>query len=129
MRLVDELKSLIKEIFTSGCIRGYTLGNIGQIPNGAYREDSHNGKSNPERKDAYLDTGCGEGCVRSLDCPYPVCILDDPGLLARLQRQDRDRRILSLNGEGRDRRYIASEMGIGVRTVDRVLLHYNKNNR
>ena len=127
---VDELKSLIEELHTSGCIGGYTLGSIGQIPDGTYnREDGHNGKINPEREDAYPDTGCGGGCVRSLECPYPVCISDDPGFLARLQRQSRDEKILSLSGEGRDRRYIASEMGIGIRIVDRVLSDYSKNNR
>lgn len=26
------------------------------------------------------DTGCGGLCVKSLECPYPVCILDSGGL-------------------------------------------------
>ena len=128
MRLVDDVKSLIEEISTSGRITGYDLGDIGQRPDDPYnnREDSHNGKPNPERGDAYSDTGCGGDCVHSLKCPYPVCILDDPGFLARLRKQTRDEEILRLRREGRDRRYIASEMGIGIRAVDRVLSDYRQ---
>ena len=86
-------------------------------------------KPSPDRKDAYSDTGCGGDCVRSLECPYAVCILDNPGFIMTQQRQERNKKILDMDEEGKTRSYIASEMGIGLKTVHRVLSSYRQNNR
>ena len=75
----------------------------------------------PERSD-YRDDGCGEGCDRSLECPFPRCRFDDPMGWRREARRVRDREIARVHAaEGLTVDALASRFQVSRRTVHRIL--------
>jgi len=69
----------------------------------------------------YPDTGCGGLCTSSLNCPYPVCRLDDPTVVDRGAQEARYAEIRRLRGLGHLWREIAAMTGVSMRTVARAL--------
>lgn len=70
----------------------------------------------------YRDDGCGHGCVRSLECPFPRCRYDDPGIWLKLERQRREEELLALRAAERvSAKELAGRLGISRRTVHRIL--------
>ena len=70
----------------------------------------------------YIDRGCGDGCTRSLECPYPRCRYDEPLLSRRQKLMPRDRAIVAArNDEGLSIADIAERFNVATRTVFRVL--------
>ena len=70
----------------------------------------------------YRDEGCGNGCARSLDCPFPRCRFDDPVLWQRLERQRRDREVLAARSTlGLSVEDLVQRFAISKRTVHRIL--------
>jgi hypothetical protein len=63
----------------------------------------------------FVDHGCGRGCVRSLDCPFAVCIHDQPPR-ARPFGVD-PRRIVEMLDRRTGTRATARALGISTRTV------------
>ncbi len=75
----------------------------------------------PERSE-YRDDGCGGGCERSLECPFPRCRLDDPMGWRREARVIRDRELVRVYAaEGLTVDGLASRFQVSRRTVHRVL--------
>ena len=73
----------------------------------------------------YRDTGCGHGCVRSLECPFPRCLYDDPEYLQRMERQGRDNKVLAARANGLAVDTLAQRFGISRRTVQRIIAAHN----
>ena len=72
----------------------------------------------------YVDRGCGNGCTRSLECPFPRCRYDDPPVSRSETRVRRDAAILRARAqEGLSVSAIARRFNIGTRTVYRALQH------
>ncbi len=70
----------------------------------------------------YHDDGCGHGCVRSLECPFPVCRYDEPGIWLKESRKERTERILDLRRTtGMTVDQVAHAVGVSRRTVHRIL--------
>ena len=70
----------------------------------------------------YVDRGCGEGCARSLECPYPRCRYDEPPVSSRQKILLRDRAIVEARvKEGLTIAAIAARFSVGPRTIFRVL--------
>jgi hypothetical protein len=78
----------------------------------------------------YRDEGCGNGCVRSLECPFPRCRYDDPLLWQRTERDQRDAKIVAARRrEGLSVDDLASRFGISRRTVHRILARSRQEGR
>ena len=84
------------------------------------RKDRDSADALPENH-VYRDTGCGYGCVRSLECPFPVCRYDDPDFWRREENLRLAREIKAARAAGRMVREVAAELGISRRTVHRIL--------
>ena len=69
--------------------------------------------------DIYLDTGCGGRCLRSLECPYQVCIEDSPIRSSKSRRLHEA--ILEGYAAGMTVDQLAEHNQINVRTVFRAL--------
>ena len=70
----------------------------------------------------YVDRGCGDGCTRSLECPYPRCRYDEPAVTRREKLLKRDKAIFEARvKEGLPIAAIAERFGVATRTVFRVL--------
>jgi hypothetical protein len=69
-------------------------------------------------KDIYEDTGCHVH-PKCLECPLPECILDDPMIVRKIERQQRDAQVMSLLGQGYGTAEVAEMMGLTERTVFR----------
>lgn len=70
----------------------------------------------------YEDRGCGNGCVRSLECPFERCRFDDPLLWQRMERDQRDQRIVTARAQdGLTVEALAARFGVSRRTVHRAL--------
>ena len=87
----------------------------------AQRSTTGRGDGLPE--DAlYIDRGCGDGCTRSLECPFPRCRYDEPLVSRREKLQPRDQAIVAARiKEGLPIAVIAERFNVGTRTVFRVL--------
>ncbi|MER3421179.1 MAG: hypothetical protein C4290_11960 [Chloroflexota bacterium] len=68
----------------------------------------------------YEDTGCVlfPSCLR---CPLPRCVYEDPRGVQHYLRQNRDREVLRLVGEGSTVPEIAARLGVSRRHVFRIL--------
>lgn len=69
----------------------------------------------------YRDDGCDVSptCLR---CPLPQCKYDNPGWLARVRRDARDRQVSRLHRDGGATiNELARRFGLSVRTVHRIL--------
>jgi len=86
-----------------------------------YRPDSVGTSDTLPEHTIYKDTGCGHGCVRSLECPFPRCRYDDPEYWQRLERQGRDSKVLAARAYGLTVDALAQRFGISRRTVHRIL--------
>jgi hypothetical protein len=88
-------------------------------------QETRNGKDEPadllpEYCD-YRDEGC-ELAISCLNCPFPDCILDQPGGKQHWRKRLRDIEIVRLfSREGKNTGELARRFGISVRTVERVL--------
>ena len=70
----------------------------------------------------YVDRGCGEGCARSLECPFPRCRHDEPPVSSRQKLLMRDRAIVEARvKEGLTIAAIAARFSVGPRTIFRAL--------
>lgn len=70
----------------------------------------------------YRDDGCGNGCARSLECPFPRCRYDEPGIWLKIKRGRRDGEVLALRqAEGLGIKELSDRLGISRRTVHRIL--------
>ena len=75
----------------------------------------------PERAE-YQDTGCGQGCERSLECPFPRCRFDDPTGWRQEARAARDREVARAHAvEGLTVDALAARFAVSRRTVHRIL--------
>lgn len=79
----------------------------------------------------YQDTGCGGECVKSTECPYPRCMLDDPSV-ARGKRKpmvvtpherrvERDGQMAELHAQGVTVDELVERYGLAKRTVFEIL--------
>lgn len=69
----------------------------------------------------YRDEGC-ELAISCLNCPFPNCVLEQPGGKRRWIKRNRDREIVRLfTVEGKRIKELAQEFGVNRRTVQRVL--------
>jgi AraC-like DNA-binding protein len=69
----------------------------------------------------YRDEGC-ELAISCLNCPFPSCVLEQPGGKRRWQKRLRDREMARLvTSEGKKTKELAQKFGISRRTVQRVL--------
>ena len=85
-------------------------------------ERETDGQDTLPEHETYRDEGCGNGCARSLDCPFPRCRFDDPVLWQRLERQRRDREVLAARSKlGLSAEDLARRFAISKRTVHRIL--------
>lgn len=69
------------------------------------------------------DTGCG-WAPSCLDCPFPECLEDNPEgrqLIWERKEKARQHQIAVMCQEGKSTKTIAAELGISLRTVQRVL--------
>jgi hypothetical protein len=69
----------------------------------------------------YETGGCGGECDDPFNCPYPVCILDDPTLLRMTRYEEIRRRTRDLRDEGWSIAEIAKREGCGERQIHRRL--------
>ena len=70
----------------------------------------------------FQDQGCGHGCLRSLECPFARCRYDDPELWQRIEREQRDRKVLAARAaQGLTVDALAARFQISRRTVHRIL--------
>lgn len=72
----------------------------------------------------YRDEGCelAESC---LNCPFPICIYDEPGGKQRLLKKQRDGEMVRLfRDAGKGVKELASIFGVSQRTVQRALKNY-----
>ena len=67
----------------------------------------------------YRDDGC-EVAPACLRCPLPQCKYDDPGMLTRARRQQRDAQVNELLSRGIPVAEVASRASVGVRTIARI---------
>ncbi len=74
----------------------------------------------------YRDEGC-ELAISCLNCPFPNCVLEQPGGKQRWLRRNRDREIVRLyTSEGKGTKELAERFGVNPRTVQRVLRRAKK---
>lgn len=69
----------------------------------------------PEHND-YRDTGC-EIHHACLSCPLPACKHDEPGILARIKREQRDQEIIRMIDLGMSDADIAKQVSVSAQTV------------
>ncbi|MFH1662314.1 MAG: hypothetical protein ABH934_00075 [Chloroflexota bacterium] len=72
----------------------------------------------------YKDEGCelAESC---LNCPFPMCIYDEPGGKQRLLKRQRDREMVRLfKDKGKEVKELALIFGISHRIIQRALKNY-----
>ena len=67
----------------------------------------------------YRDDGCevSPSCLR---CPLPVCKYDDPGMLSRARRRQRDTQVKELLARDIPVAEVAQRSGVGLRTIARI---------
>jgi hypothetical protein len=83
-------------------------------------EEDEKPDSLPEHCD-YRDEGC-ELAISCLNCPFTICILDQPGGKQRWRKRLRDTEIIRLfSSEGKKTGELAQRFGVSLRTVQRVL--------
>ena len=70
----------------------------------------------------YRDTGCGNGCTRSLECPFPRCLHDEPRLSLAIKqtKRDRDVRIVQQT-KGFGIKELSLHFEVSPRTIHRIL--------
>ena len=69
----------------------------------------------------YLDEGC-EFAISCLNCPFPNCIMEQPGGKQRWLNELRDKEIVRLSATKGSRTIeLAQRFGISLRTVQRIL--------
>ena len=87
----------------------------------ARREQSGAADPLPENT-LYVDRGCGNGCTRSLECPFPRCQYDDPPVSRHDKRRRRDKELIRARiREGLSVSALAKRFNVGTRTVYRAL--------
>ncbi|MQG20804.1 MAG: hypothetical protein FI725_02205 [SAR202 cluster bacterium] len=70
----------------------------------------------------YRDTGCGDGCTQSLECPFPRCLHDEPRLSLTIKQTKRDREVRTVQQlEGLDIKELSLRFGVSSRTIHRIL--------
>ncbi len=70
----------------------------------------------------YIDRGCGDGCQRSLECPFPRCRYDEPLVSRRQNLLSRDGAIVRARvEEGLPIATISERFNVGTRTIYRAL--------
>jgi hypothetical protein len=70
----------------------------------------------------YSDTGCGNGCTRSLECPFPRCLHDEPRLSLVMKRTQRDGQVHMVQKmEGLGIQDLSLRFGVSPRTIHRIL--------
>jgi len=76
----------------------------------------------------YQDEGC-ELADSCLNCPFPVCVYDEPRGRQRLIKNERDKQIVRLLKEGKGEKELAAIFNISRRTVQRALKNSIDNRR
>jgi AraC-like DNA-binding protein len=85
------------------------------------------GRESLSEQSEYRDIGCGEGCVRSLECPFARCRFDDPVSWRRTERKVRDKEVMRVRvKESLTVDVLAARFGISRRTVHRILADARK---
>lgn len=67
--------------------------------------------------------GCEEVSPTCLTCPLPICKYDDPGVLTRWRRQERDREVIAAM-QTMPVEDVARRFGISERTAYRIRLRH-----
>ena len=84
------------------------------------RPDAEIGIDLPPEYCRYQDEGC-ELADSCLNCPFPVCVYDEPRGRQRLVKNERDKQIVRLLKEGKGEKELAAIFNISRRTVQRAL--------
>ncbi|MGI2336362.1 MAG: helix-turn-helix domain-containing protein [Dehalogenimonas sp.] len=77
---------------------------------------------------SYRDEGC-ELAPACLECPFPLCIYDDPSLARSFQAQQRGRDMALKRRAGFSVKEIAAEYDVTRRTVSRAIGEYERTQR